>query len=161
MARPDVASDTRSNPAAAAKITPGLGRAGNPTIAIDLHGWYKTYYGDSKIGGFFQRSFNAAYARKPSKYCYVASNGVMNCGPTLGGIFHGSASITTDLFAQWARTRGVPAALIEYPAPDFNVNGLYDTVWDAELGHRRMGKVTLDKMWNRTRVALTDLFAHY
>lgn len=132
-----------------------------PTIAIDFHGWYNTYYGDAKIGGFFQRSFNASYTGKPTKYCFVASNGVMNCGSTLGGIFHGSTSMTVGMFAQWVRARGTPAALIEYPAPDFNNNGLYDTVWDAELGYRRMGKVTLDKMWNRTRVALTDLFAHY
>ena len=132
-----------------------------PTIAIDFHGWYNTYYGDSKIGGFFQRSFNADYEGKPAKYCYVASTGVMNCGSTLGGIFHGSTSISTDLFAQWSRARGVPSALVELPAPDFNLNGLYDTVWDAELGYRRMGKVTLSRMWSRTRVALNDLFNNY
>ena len=30
-----------------------------PTIAVDFHGWYNTYYGDSKIGGVFHRAFNA------------------------------------------------------------------------------------------------------
>lgn len=132
-----------------------------PTIAIDFHGWYNTYYGDSRIGGFFQRAFNAEWDGKPAKYCYVSSAGTMDCGPTLGGKFHGSTSITSGLFAQWARARGVPAALIEYPAPDFNVNGLYDSVWDDALGYRRMGKVTLGKMWSRTRVALNDLFDSY
>lgn len=133
-----------------------------PTIAIDFHGWYNTYYGNRKIGGFFQRAFNAAYDGKPAKYCFVASSGALDCGPTLGGIFHGTTSITTDLFAEWAmRERGVPAALVEYPAPDFNLNGVFDTVWDAELGYRRMGKITLSKLWNRTRVALNNLFAGY
>jgi hypothetical protein len=133
-----------------------------PTIAIDFHGWYNTYYGNSRIGGFFQRSFNAAYDGKPAKYCFVASSGAMDCGSTLGGIFHASTSISTDLFAEWAtRARGVPAALVEYPAPDFNLNGSFDTVWDAELGYRRLGKVTLQLLWSRTRVALNNLFDEY
>lgn len=103
-----------------------------PTIAVDFHGWYNTYYGNSRIGGFFARSFNAAYTGKPAKYCFVSSAGAMDCGPALGGVFHASTSISTDLFAEWAtRVRGVPAALVEYPAPDFNLNGLFDTVWDS------------------------------
>lgn len=134
----------------------------DPTIAVDFHGWYNTYYGTAKVGGFFQRAFNAAYAGKPSKYCYVASTGKMDCGPTLGGKFHGTTSISNDLFVHWViNARNTPAALVEYPAPDFNSNGLYDTVFDAELGYRRMGKATLDKMWSRTRVALDNLFADY
>jgi hypothetical protein len=133
-----------------------------PTIAIDFHGWYNTYYGNTKIGGFFQRSFNASYEGKPARYCFVGSAGSMDCGSTLGGIFHGSSSIATDLFAEWAtRVQGVPAALVEYPAPDFNLNGTFDAVWDAELGYRRMTKSTLSLMTSRTRVALTHLFASY
>jgi len=133
-----------------------------PTIAVDFHGWYNTYYGNTRIGGFFARSFNAAYTGKPAKYCFVSSAGLMDCGPALGGVFHGSASITTDLFAEWAtRVRGVPAALVEYPAPDFNLNGLFDTVWDPALGYRRMGNGTLQHMADRTLVALNDLFAGY
>lgn len=132
----------------------------DPTIAIDFHGWYNTYYGSAKVGGFFQRAFNAAYAGKPSRYCYVASTGKMDCGSTLGGVFHGHTSIGDDLFAEWVlHARGKPAALVEYPAPDFNSNGLYDTVFDAELGYRRIGKNTLAKLWSRTRVALNALFA--
>jgi hypothetical protein len=84
----------------------------------------------------------------------------MDCGPTVGGKFHGTASISTDLFAEWVmHERGTPAALIEYPAPDFNLNGRFDTVFDTELGYRRMGKITLGKLWDRTRVALDNLFA--
>ncbi len=132
----------------------------DPTIAVDFHGWYNTYYGSAKVGGFFQRAFNAAYAGKPSRYCYVASTGKMDCGSTLGGVFHGHTSIGDDLFAEWVlHARGKPAALVEYPAPDFNSNGLYDTVFDAELGYRRIGKNTLAKLWSRTRVALNALFA--
>jgi hypothetical protein len=132
----------------------------DPTIAIDFHGWYNTYYGDAKIGGFFKRSFNGTYVGKPARYCYVASTGTMNCGSTLGGVFHGTTSITRDLFAEWVmRARGKRAALVEYPAPDFNNNGLYDTVYDADLGYRRIGKKTLAKLWSRTRVALDHLFA--
>ncbi|HEU0032018.1 MAG TPA: M14 family zinc carboxypeptidase [Kofleriaceae bacterium] len=133
----------------------------DPTIAIDVHGWYNTYYGDSTIGGYFQRSFNAAYDGKPARYCFVSSTGAMDCGATLGGVFHGTTSIGHDLFVEWAmRERGVPAALVEYPAPDFNLNGVFDSVWDAELGYRRMGKNTLAKLWGRTRVALDNLFAN-
>jgi hypothetical protein len=132
----------------------------DPTIAIDFHGWYNTYYGDAKIGGFFKRAFNAAYAGKPARYCYVASTGKMDCGSTLGGVFHGTTSIGHDLFADWViHARGKRAALVEYPAPDFNNNGLYDTVFDADLGYRRIGKNTLAKLWSRTRVALDALFA--
>lgn len=134
----------------------------DPTIVVDFHGWYNTYYGNAKVGGFFQRSFNATYAGKPTKYCYVASTGKMDCGATLGGKFHGTTSISSDLFVHWVlNARNTPAALIEYPAPDFNNNGAYDTVFDADLGYRRMGKITLDKIWNRTRVALDDLYANY
>ncbi len=134
----------------------------DPTIAIDFHGWYNTYYGNARIGGFFQRSFNAAYTGKPAKYCFVASTGKMDCGPALGGVFHGTTSISRDLFAEWViRERGRPAALVEYPAPDFNGNGLYDTVFDAELGYRRIGKNTLATLWRRTRVALDNLFADF
>lgn len=134
----------------------------DPTIAVDFHGWYNTYYGNARIGGFFQRAFNAPYAGKPGKYCFVASTGTMDCGPALGGVFHGTTSITRDLFAEWViRERGRPAALIEYPAPDFNENGLYDTVFDPALGYRRMGKNTLATLWGRTRVALDNLFAGY
>jgi hypothetical protein len=134
----------------------------DPTIAIDFHGWYNTYYGNAKVGGFFQRAFNAAYEGKPAKYCFVASTGKMDCGPTLGGKFHGTTSISTDLFAEWViRARGKPAALVEYPAPDFNLNGTFDTVFDADLGYRRMGKITLGKLWGRTRVALDNLFAEF
>lgn len=133
-----------------------------PTIAIDFHGWYNTYYGNTRIGGFFQSAFNAAYTGKPAKYCYVASTGAMDCGATRGGIFHASPTIGTDLFAEWAmRVRGVPAALVEYPAPDFNLNGAFDTVWDAELGYRRLGTTTLNALWSRTRVALDNLFDGY
>jgi hypothetical protein len=133
-----------------------------PTIAVDFHGWYNTYYGNSRIGGFFARSFNAGYDGKPAKYCFVSSAGTMDCGATLGGIFHASTSISTDLFAEWAtRVRGVPAALVEYPAPDWNLNGKYDTVWDTELGYRRLGKATLQQLWSRTQVALDNLFAQY
>jgi hypothetical protein len=133
-----------------------------PTIAIDFHGWYNTYYGNTRIGGFFQRAFNASYDGKPASYCYVASTGAMDCGPTRGGIFHGSSSISTDLFAEWAtRVRGVPAALVEYPAPDFNLNGAFDTVWDPERGYRRLGTTTLNRLWTRTRVALNNLFEQY
>ncbi len=57
------------------------------------------------------------------------------------------------------RARSKPAALVEYPAPDFNNNGLYDSVFDAALGYRRIGKNTLAKLWSRTRVALDALFA--
>jgi len=132
----------------------------DPTIAIDFHGWYNTYYGSAKIGGFFQRAFNAAYDGKPARYCYVASTGKMDCGSTLGGVFHGSTSISHDLFAEWVlHARNKPAALVEYPAPDFNANGLYDSVFDADLGYRRMGKNTLAKLWSRTRIALDALFA--
>ena len=134
----------------------------DPTIAVDFHGWYNTYYGNAKVGGFFQKAFNAAYAGKPAKYCFVASTGKMDCGPTLGGTFHGTTSISSDLFVEWVlHARNRPAALVEYPAPDFNLNGLYDTVFDAELGYRRMGKVTLDKLWGRTRVALDNLFVGF
>lgn len=134
----------------------------DPTIAVDFHGWYNTYYGNAKVGGFFQRAFNAVYAGKPAKYCFVASTGKMDCGSALGGVFHGTTSITHDLFAEWViRERGRPAALVEYPAPDFNGNGLYDTVFDAELGYRRIGKNTLATLWGRTRVALDNLFAGF
>jgi hypothetical protein len=134
----------------------------DPTIAIDFHGWYNTYYGNARIGGFFQRSFNTTYTGKPAKYCFVASTGIMDCGPALGGVFHGTTSISRDLFAEWViRERGRPAALIEYPAPDFNRNGLYDTVFDAELGYRRIGKNTLATLWGRTRVALDNLFVGF
>ncbi|MBA3538985.1 MAG: hypothetical protein H0T79_05100 [Deltaproteobacteria bacterium] len=133
-----------------------------PTIAIDFHGWYNTYYGNARIGGFFARSFNAAYEGKPAKYCFVDSAAAMNCGATLGGSFHSNPGISSDLFAEWAtRARGVPAALVEYPAPDFNLNGLFDTVWDADLGYRRLGTTTLARMWGRTRVALDNLFVGY
>jgi hypothetical protein len=133
-----------------------------PTIAIDFHGWYNTYYGNSRIGGYFQSAFNAAYEGKPARYCYVASTGAMDCGPTRGGIFHGSSTIGTDLFAEWAMNdRGVPSALVEYPAPDFNLSGLFDTVWDSELGYRRLATNTLNLLWGRTRVALDNLFATY
>jgi hypothetical protein len=131
----------------------------DPTIAIDFHGWYNTYYGNATIGGFFQRAFNANYEGKPTRYCFVASTGKMDCGNTLGGVFHGTTSISRDLFAEWVmRARGKRAALVEYPAPDFNNNGLYDTVFDADLGYRRIGKNTLAKLWSRTRVALNELF---
>ena len=134
----------------------------DPTIAVDFHGWYNTYYGSAKVGGFFKNAFNAAYEGKPAKYCFVASTGVMDCGPTLGGTFHGTTSISSDLFVHWVlNARNRPAALVEYPAPDFNFNGLYDTVFDAELGYRRMGKITLNKLWGRTRVALDNLFAGF
>ena len=134
----------------------------DPSIAIDFHGWYNTYYGSARIGGFFQRSFNAPYAGKPAKYCFVASTGKMDCGSALGGVFHGTTSISHDLFAEWVmQARGRPAALVEYPAPDFNSNGLYDTVFDTELGYRRIGKNTLATLWGRTRVALDDLFANF
>lgn len=134
----------------------------DPTIAVDFHGWYNTYYGTAKVGKYFQQAFNAAYTGKPAKYCYVASTGKMDCGATLGGVFHGKTTISSDLFIHWViNARGTPGALVEYPAPDFNLNGTYDTVFDAELGYRRMGKVTLDKMWGRTRVALDNLFLEY
>lgn len=133
-----------------------------PTIAIDFHGWYNTYYGNARIGGFFQRAFNAAYEGKPAKYCFVGSTGKVDCGTTLGGVFHGSTGISTDLFAEWAsRVRGVPSALVEFPAPDYDLNGRFDTVWDATLGYRRMRTGTLNLMWNRTNVALNNLFANY
>ncbi len=134
----------------------------DPTIAVDFHGWYNTYYGNAKVGGFFQRAFNAAYSGKPAKYCFVASTGKMDCGAALGGVFHGTTSISRDLFAEWViRERGRPAALVEYPAPDFNENGLYDTVFDTELGYRRIGKNTLATLWGRTRVALDNLFVGF
>src|SRR5262245_46797470 len=83
----------------------------DPTIAIDFHGWYNTYYGNSRIGGFFQSAFNAPYDGKPAKYCYVSSTGALDCGPALGGIFHGSTSISSDLFIEWVlHARGTPAA---------------------------------------------------
>jgi hypothetical protein len=44
-----------------------------PTIAVEFHGWYNTYYGTAKVGSFFQKSFTAAYTGKPAKYCFVAS----------------------------------------------------------------------------------------
>jgi Zinc carboxypeptidase len=134
----------------------------DPTIAVDFHGWYNTYYGTAKVGTFFQKSFNAAYTGKPAKYCFVAATGKMDCGATLGGTFHGKTAISSDLFIHWViNARGTPAALVEYPAPDFNLNGKYDTVFDSALGYRRMGKLTLDKLWGRTRTALDNLFAEY
>ena len=133
-----------------------------PTIAIDFHGWFNTYYGNTRIGGFFQSAFNASYTGKPAKYCYVASTGVMDCGSLLGGVFHGSPTIATDLFAEWAtRVRGVPAALVEYPAPDFNLNGVYDSVFDDALGYRRITKSTGNLLWDRTRVGLDNLLADF
>ncbi|MEO8707099.1 MAG: M14 family zinc carboxypeptidase [Kofleriaceae bacterium] len=158
----DINRNTSAGTSREQRALKGLFDQLDPTIAIDLHGWYNTYYGNARIGGYFQRSFNAAYTGKPARYCFVAASGVMDCGSTLGGSFHGTTSISRDLFAEWVqRERGKPAALIEYPAPDFNNNGLYDTVFDSELGFRRIGKNTLAKLWSRTRVALDNLFATF
>jgi hypothetical protein len=37
----------------------------------------------------------------------------------------------------------------------------FDTVWDAELGYRRLGKITCSCFRSRTRVALNKLFDEY
>ena len=54
----------------------------------------------------------------------------MDCGAQLGGVFHENTRISDDLFAEWATSeRGIPAALVEYPAPDLNENGKVDAVF--------------------------------
>ena len=133
-----------------------------PNVALDFHGWYNCTYGDKRLGTYFADSFNARYAGKPSKYCFTGSNGKMDCGPTLGGVFHVNTTIGDDLFAEWASSvKKVPAALVEYPAPDLNENGQYDTVMDEALGYRRMRTSTVDIFAGRTKVALDKLFATY
>ena len=133
-----------------------------PTIIVDFHGWYDCYYGNARIGDFFANAFNAKYAGKPSRYCFVASTGVMDCGSTLGGVFHGNTTIGRDLFAEWAISqRHIPAALVEYPAPDLDRDGTYDAVFDPVAGYTRIKSASLDLLSDRTRVALSDLFAQY
>lgn len=133
-----------------------------PNVVLDFHGWYNCTYGDKRLGNYFADSFNAPYPGKPSKYCFTASNGKMDCGPTLGGVFHVNTTISDDLFAEWATSvKKVPAALVEYPAPDLNENGKYDTVMDDKLGYRRMRTSTVDVFAERTKVALDKLFATY
>jgi len=133
-----------------------------PTIAVDFHGWYDTYYGNAKLGDYFARAFNASYPAKPRSYCFVDATGAMDCGEARGGIFHASTKITTDLFAEWAsRVRDVPSVLVEYPAPDLDLDGAFDTVLDPTLGRPVLRPSTHAVFWDRTRVALDDLFATY
>jgi hypothetical protein len=129
---------------------------------LDFHGWYNCTYGDAKLGGYFASAFNASYAGKPSKYCFVSGTGAMDCGPTLGGTFHRNTTISKDLFAEWATSqRRIPSVLVEFPAPDYDNNGRFDTVPDRALGFDRMAPATLDKMVGRARVAMNALFAGY
>jgi hypothetical protein len=133
-----------------------------PSVVVDFHGWYDCYYGKSQVGDYFANAFDAKYTGKPSKYCFVKSTGDMDCGSALGGTFHRNTSITHDLFAEWASSqRGIPAALVEYPAPDFNLDGTYDTVRDAKTGALAISTSTLSLLSDRTVVALSDLFAHF
>jgi hypothetical protein len=128
---------------------------------LDFHGWYNCYYGNARVGDFFAKAFNATYEGKPKRYCFVSASGKMDCGSTLGVTFHKNSTIEHDLFAEWANSkRKVPAAIIEYPAPDFDTDGAYDTVRDAASGFLLMRPSTMDLIWSRTIVGLNDLFEH-
>jgi len=130
-----------------------------PTAVVDFHGWYDEVLGDGRIGGFFADAFNARYAGKPSRYCLVPTRGAMRCDASSGGIFHRHPTIKAGLFAEWVKSKhGVPSALVEYPAPDFDEDGHYDTWFDAALGYRRMKGATLELLLGRTTAALNAWF---
>ncbi len=139
----------------------------SPTIILDFHGWCNCYYATNagtNVGKFFVDSFNASYTGKPSKYGYVNADGSIDWGTANGTTFHSVKTMTLDMFATWANlVKKIPAAIIEYPAPAYSNPGgtVYDTVYDPALGLNVIKPSVRDSMFERTVVALNNLFLNY